>query len=134
MSRTAIVIIIAAILGVVVLLCGLLSVALIAGRDANHMDWEPRLDRDRHHWDSPMWEPTDGSRVGGFLLGLLGLVSCLLLAGGLVVGAAWLANSSRRQKPGLAEKPAEIEALRARYARGEISRDEYITQMEELRR
>ncbi len=81
-----------------------------------------------------MWEPTDGSRVGGFLLGLLGLVSCLLLAGGLVAGAAWLANSSRRQKPGPAEEPAEMEALRARYARGEISRDEYVTQMEELRR
>lgn len=130
MKRSTILILGGALL-VVLLLCAALFVALTAGRDSTTTGWDPRWDRDRNHWDSPMWELTDGSRVGMLVLGLLGLLSCLLLVGGLVLGGVWLANRSRPSPPGL-DQPSEIEALRGRYARGEISREEYLARRDDL--
>jgi len=137
MRRTT-VIILGSILLVVVLLCAALSVVWLAGREGTGTSWAPRWDRDRHHFDAPTWEPLAGSGAGLFVAGLLGLLSWLLLAGGLVLGGVWLARGSRRRPAAGTEpeppEPPELEALRGRYARGEISREEYLARRDELNR
>jgi len=117
---------------VVVLLCAALFIGWIAGREGTGTGWEPRWDRDRDHFDAPMWEPLEGSRVAPFIVGLLGLLSCLVLAGGLVLGGLWLSNRSRRPPAG--GEPPELEALRGRYAQGEISREEHLAKRDEQSR
>lgn len=118
---------------VVVLLCAVLFAGWIAGRGGTSMGWEPRLDRDRHHFDVPTWDSWEGSRVGLYGVGLLGLVSCLVLAGALVLGGVLLARN-RRPSPPAAAGPPELVELRGRYARGEISREEYLQRRDELSR
>jgi hypothetical protein len=94
MNRTTVVILGGTLL-VAVLLCASLFAGWLASRDQISSDWEPSWDRDRTQWESPTGEPVDGSAVGMCVLGLLGLLSCLLLAGGLVLCGAWLANRRR---------------------------------------
>ncbi|HSJ54795.1 MAG TPA: SHOCT domain-containing protein [Anaerolineae bacterium] len=132
MRRTTIVIL-GSVLLVIVLLCTALFVALIAGRDGTSTAWEPRWDRDRDHWDAPMWEPLEGSRIAPFVAGTLGLLTCLVLAGGLALAGVWLASRGRQRPPAGAEPPG-LEALRGRYARGEITREEYLARKDELSR
>jgi hypothetical protein len=96
MNRTTVVILAGALL-VVVLLCAALLAGIIVTQDNAHMmGWEQRWERDRGQWGFPMAERPAIGRVGLLLVGLLGLVSCLVLAGGLVLGGVWLAGSSRR--------------------------------------
>jgi uncharacterized membrane protein len=118
---------------VILLLCAVLFLGWIAAQDGTSTTWQPRWDRDRHHWDMPMWQPFTGSRVAFGVLFLLGLLSCLLLVGGLVLLGVWLANRNRQRSPA-AGGPTELDVLRGRYARGEISREEYLARREELRR
>lgn len=134
MKKSTILIIGAALL-VVVLLCGVLLIALLAGGNDTSR-WQPRLDRDRTQWDWHMddWDMDDwmdGSRIGPFVLALLGLVSCLLVVGGLVLAGVLLARRGRPRSPAPGE-PTELQALQRRYARGEISRDQYVARREEL--
>ena len=69
---------------------------------------------------------------GGMFLGLIFLILLIVVIVGLVAGGIRLAgrgdlgnvlNSSRRTEPSPGDEPLEI--LRRRYARGEISREEY---------
>jgi uncharacterized membrane protein len=132
MKRNTI-LIIGAIALVAVLLCAVLFIGWLAAREGSIATWQPRLDRDRHHWDMPMWEPIAGPRVWPVVLGVLGLLSCLLLVGALALGALLLANR-RAQSPPVPGAPIELDLLRGRYARGEMSREEYLARREELRR
>jgi putative membrane protein len=69
---------------------------------------------------------------GGYLLWFLLLLLFLLLAGAGVAVAVWFSQrgpGSRHVPPG--EKEA-LEILRQRYARGEISREEYLSMREDL--
>lgn len=116
---------------VVLLLCAALLAVLMANRAGIGTGWEPRWDRDRHHFDGPMWEPLEGIRVVPVVAGLLGLLGCLALAGVLVLAGVLLARSGRPAPPRAAEPP-ELAALRGRYARGEISREEYLARRDEL--
>ena len=67
----------------------------------------------------------------GMGFGLIGLLLMLLLGGALILGGVWLVKtvlvSSQPNQPGnMASKPASPrEILDQRYARGEISREEY---------
>lgn len=76
---------------------------------------------------------------GGMFIGLTVLVLFLVLIGGLIVGGIWLV--SRGTGPsGLnfgqgTEPPREdpLDILKQRYARGEITREEYESMREDLR-
>ncbi len=75
---------------------------------------------------------------GGMFLGLIFLILFLLLIGGLIVGAIWLVSRgvgsdgfNFGQPSGRStEDPMEI--LRRRYARGEITQEEYEAMREDL--
>ena len=75
---------------------------------------------------------------GGMFLGLIFLVLFLVLIGGLLVGGVWLVGRGVRtgglslgpRAEATAEDPLEI--LRRRYARGEITREEYQSMREDL--
>jgi len=74
---------------------------------------------------------------GGWFIGLLVLLLFVLLIGGAVVAVVWFA---RQGSPGgtrtFAGPPREEEALeilRRRYARGEITREEFERMREEVR-
>lgn len=76
---------------------------------------------------------------GGWLIGLFVFLLFLLLVIGLVVGAVWLARQGAGPNvggpalgPGRREDDV-FEILRQRYARGEITREEYERMREELR-
>ncbi len=63
-------------------------------------------------------------------MGLLGLVPLLLV--GLVVAYAvgWRPGSA--QQPPRPQEPSPLDVLKARYARGEISREEYQVMRQDL--
>ncbi len=70
-------------------------------------------------------------------MGLIWLVLILLLVGGLVIGVVWIARASsgsdRMFTPRAPEQtPREI--LDQRYARGELSREEYERMKQDLDR
>jgi putative membrane protein len=75
---------------------------------------------------------------GGMFLGLIFLVLFLVLLGALIVGAIWLVSRGSgsggfnlgQQDPRAKADPLEI--LRQRYARGEITREEYQAMREDL--
>lgn len=131
--RRSTIVVVGGVLFVVVLLCAALFAVLMVNRAGIGTGWEPRWDRDRHHFDGPMWERPGGTRVAPVVAGLVGLLSCLGLAGVLVLAGALLARRGRPAPPGAAEPP-ELAALRGRYARGEISREEYLARRDELSR
>lgn len=75
----------------------------------------------------------------GMGFGLIGLILMALLWGGLILAAVWLVRALFPQ----AERPAAVsstarpgarEILDRRYARGEISREEYDSMKETLSR
>ena len=76
---------------------------------------------------------------GGMFIGLIVLVLFLVLIGALVVGGIWLVsretgsgglNFGQGSEPS-PEDPLEI--LKQRYARGEITREEYESMREDLK-
>ncbi|MFQ5814432.1 MAG: SHOCT domain-containing protein [Anaerolineae bacterium] len=75
---------------------------------------------------------------GGMFLGLIFLILFLVLIGGLIVGAIWLVSRSTgssglnlgQRTETSTEDPLDI--LRRRYARGEITREEYQSMREDL--
>jgi putative membrane protein len=76
---------------------------------------------------------------GGFLVVGVILFLFLLLIGGLVVGVVWLVrqgpggfDGGTPQAEGRTEEEA-LEILRRRYARGEISREEFESMREDIR-
>jgi putative membrane protein len=72
---------------------------------------------------------------GGWLVGLITLVLLLLIIGGLVAAVVWFA-SRRTNGQGLTNASNEdsaLEILRKRYAKGEISAEEFETMREHLR-
>jgi putative membrane protein len=75
---------------------------------------------------------------GGLLIGLFLLLLFLILVGGLVAVVIWLARSGRGGQMGsprapLPDQEDALEILRRRYARGEISREEFETMRDDLR-
>ena len=75
---------------------------------------------------------------GGMFLGLIFLVLFLVLIGGLIVGGIWLVGRGSGteglnlgSRTGTATEDA-LEILRRRYARGEITREEYQSMREDL--
>jgi len=74
---------------------------------------------------------------GGLLIGLIVLVLLVLLIGGAVVAVVWFArqgsgglNLGQQQETFAGEDPLKV--LQRRYARGEISREEYQAMREDL--
>ncbi len=72
----------------------------------------------------------------GMGFGLLGSLLMLLFWGGLILGAVWLvralfsgASFGRRQE----QEPNALELLARRYARGEITREQYEIMKQDLR-
>jgi putative membrane protein len=74
----------------------------------------------------------DGHMMGGWgWMWLVGLLSILLLVA-LVVGAVWaVTRSGSSSRPNTASRAREI--LNERYARGEISTEEYRERLDALR-
>lgn len=74
--------------------------------------------------------------AGGWLVGLVVLLVFLLFVGGAIALIAWLVTQGSRSARAEPEPMGEDEALkilRLRYARGEISRDEFERIREEIR-
>lgn len=77
---------------------------------------------------------------GGWLIGLLVLFLFLLLLVGLVVAGVWLMrpgsgfNLGGPPRPAARDDEDAVEILRRRYAQGEITREQYETMREDLRR
>lgn len=77
---------------------------------------------------------------GGWLVGLLVLLLFLLLVGGLIAGAVLLLRPGSGLNPGgppglrPVREDDPLEILRSRYARGEITREEYERMREDMRR
>ena len=84
----------------------------------------------------PMWSAMmGGCMMGG--TGLLGMLPMLLFWGGLAALAAWLLvtlfRGDRGEEGSVASRDAAEDALRERFARGEISADEYEETLKVLR-
>ncbi len=76
-----------------------------------------------HNWNS--WDWTYG---GGFLMGL-GMILVWLIPLGLIISLViYLNNQSRTTR----QPETAIELLEKAYARGEISRDEFLQKREDL--
>jgi putative membrane protein len=76
--------------------------------------------------------------AGGWLIGLFALLIFLLLLGGVIALIIWLIRSGQRGEfshPRTRSENQEdaLEILRRRYARGEISREEFETMRDDLR-
>ena len=72
----------------------------------------------------------------GMGFGLLGSLLMLLFWGGLILGAVWLVRAlfSGRVSGGSPERePDAFELLASRYARGEITREQYEIMKQDLR-
>jgi putative membrane protein len=74
---------------------------------------------------------------GGWITGLVFLLLFLVLIGGLAAVVVWLiarqpSTGSTGQQKQPATREDSLEILRQRYARGEISREEYQTIREDL--
>ena len=71
----------------------------------------------------------------GMGFGWFGLLFMFLFWGGLIVLAIWLVRALFPQTnvPASQQEPTAIEILNLRYARGEISREEYHARREGLR-
>jgi putative membrane protein len=75
----------------------------------------------------------------GMGFGLIGLVLMALLWGGLILAAIWLVRAlfPQAERPTAVSSPVKTDAreiLDRRYARGEISREEYDSMRETLSR
>lgn len=71
-------------------------------------------------WDMPMM------RGGwGILMMLLMLLFWVALLVVIIVGIRWLVTSGRRQAPGAWRTDSALDILKKRYARGEISQEEF---------
>lgn len=64
----------------------------------------------------------DGMGFGMMLLGWLFWLGLLII---LVLAVAWAIGSARRPRRDAAERDRAIAILRERYARGELSKEEY---------
>ncbi|NIQ12832.1 MAG: hypothetical protein GWO23_25710 [Gammaproteobacteria bacterium] len=76
-----------------------------------------------------------GFGIGGWLLGLLGLLFFIALAAGAIIAIVWAVrqvqgNQSSAHPQGQST-PESI--LKSRYAHGEITREEYLAMLEDLR-
>lgn len=76
---------------------------------------------------------------GGMFIGLIVLVLFLVLIGGLIVGGIWLVSRGTGSG-GLnfgqgteSSREGPLDILKQRYARGEITREEYESMREDLR-
>lgn len=75
---------------------------------------------------------------GGMFLGWIFLLLFLVLIGGVIGGGIWRLNRSGGAGPAhVQQRPAApnedpLEILRRRYARGEITREEYASMREDL--
>ena len=85
-------------------------------------------DRDWNGWAShPMWGMWS---VWGLMMMLLMLVFWGLVIAGLAVGLRWLVSRARDPRRDRAD--AALDILRQRYARGEISREEFEAKQRDL--
>lgn len=75
---------------------------------------------------------------GGMFLGWIFLLLFLVLIGGVIGGGIWLLNRDEGAGPAqMQQRPAAssedpLEILRRRYARGEITREEFYSMREDL--
>ncbi len=74
-----------------------------------------------------MWDHMQGYGVMGFGWGF-GLIVWLLLLVGIIIGIKWLVTSSGSG----VHAPTALEILKQRYARGEISEEEYRKMKKEI--
>ena len=88
-------------------------------------------DRDWNGWAShPMWGMWGMWSVWGLIMMLLMLVFWGLVIAGLAVGLRWLVSLARDPRRDRAD--AALDILRQRYARGEISREEFEAKQRDL--
>jgi len=88
-------------------------------------------DRDWNGWAShPMWGMWGMWSVWGLMMMLLMLVFWGLVIAGLAVGLRWLVSLARDPRRDPAD--AALDILRGRYARGEISREEFEAKKRDL--
>jgi len=91
----------------------------------------PAPDRDWNGWAShPMWGMWGMWSVWGLMMMLLMLVFWGLVIAGLAVGLRWLVSLARDPRRDRAD--AALDILRQRYARGEISREEFEAKQRDL--
>ena len=88
-------------------------------------------DRDWNGWAShPMWGMWGMWSVWGLMMMFLMLVFWGLVIAGLAVGLRWLVSRARDPRRDRAD--AALDILRQRYARGEISREEFEAKQRDL--
>ena len=78
-----------------------------------------------------------GPGAGGLGGGPIFLIFWLAVIVALIAGAVWLARSVSRQDGAQSPRPAQssaLDILEARYARGDINRDEYLEKRRDLGR
>jgi putative membrane protein len=72
-------------------------------------------------WGNGCWQGWGaGMGIGGMFMML---VFWALIIGGIILLFAWLVRCKKREFPGSGETPLDI--LKKRYARGEVSKDEF---------
>lgn len=76
-----------------------------------------------------------GGGLAGWLVGLLGLLLFVALIVGVIILIVWAVRQGQRsQSTGKSpEQPTPESILKARYARGEITRDEYLSILDDLK-
>lgn len=85
-------------------------------------------DRGWEQWGMhPLWGMWGFWGVWGLVMMLMMIAFWVLIIAGLVVGLRWLARLGRPQQPDSA-----LDILRQRYARGEISREEFEAKKRDL--
>ena len=103
-----------------------MAVAAVAGAAPSALAQAP--DRDWSGWaPHPMWGMWS---VWGLMMMLLMLVFWGLVIAGLAVGLRWLVSLARDPRRDRAD--AALDILRQRYARGEISREEFEAKKRDL--
>jgi putative membrane protein len=103
-----------------------MAVVALAGATPSALGQAP--DRDWNAWaPPPMWGMWS---VWGLVMMLLMLVFWGLVIAGLAVGLRWLVRQARGPRRDGAD--AALDVLRQRYARGEISREEFLAKTRDL--
>jgi len=83
-----------------------------------------------------MWGHEPGWGMGGWgMMGGFGLIFWLLVLGAVIAATVWLVRSmaqrANQQRPAERRSPG-LEVLEERYARGEISREEYLQKKRDI--
>lgn len=87
---------------------------------SNDLTWGPGMMYGYGGWQSMGWTMLFGGIFGIAVLAII------------IVAVARLARSSSSNNQGMARRPAGLETLEERYARGEINREEYLAKKRDI--